>query len=103
MSKLKLDNSKNNGMLVGESLHMKNLCESCIWRGLGSCPSPRSTAEEDWHDFPQIIEGKNTAGIIKVLKCTDYSPKATKKLSKSNTKFIYVRENGKLILKKIKK
>ena len=73
MGKMKLDNSKNNGMLVGEALHMQNLCEICMYSSCTECPSRRSSADEDWHDFPQVIEGVNTAGGVKVTKCEHFT------------------------------
>ncbi len=93
MGKMKLDYSKN-GMLVGEKLHMENLCETCVYRGVGVCPSARHIEGQDWHDFPQIIDAANTAGIIKVFKCREYTIKPKlKKTDEARTKRILKKHN----------
>ena len=87
---MKLDNSKNNGMLVGKSLHMQNLCEICMYSSCTMCPSRRSSADEDWHDFSQVIEGANTAGGVKVFKCKNFVKRQqSKKIKPEASEFVW--------------
>ncbi len=84
---MKLDNSKNNGMLVGKSLHMQNLCEICLYSSCIECPSRRSSAEEDWHDFSQVIEGANTAGGVKVFECKNFTKRPVNRVKAEPASF----------------
>ena len=86
---MKIDNSKNNGMLVGRALTMQNLCEICANSSCTECPSRRSTAEEDWHDFPQIIDGENTAGVIKVFSCKSFRKRLGTKIKTKRKEFVW--------------